>query len=145
MEVALPPAQSSKTSMNIGAELNRFREKLLDLSNMNRLLNYHKSTTRTIQIIDELPNHIFDRLVTKERSFSFLPKADARDEDAHKTDTITLSIRTIDDEGDHEQHELPPQVDVNGGTSKRHVDDKLQTELSDKRLERTLTVMLACC
>ncbi|MFN9768896.1 MAG: DUF4011 domain-containing protein, partial [Planctomycetota bacterium] len=46
--------------MDLASELERYREKLLDLSNRNPLLNYRKNT-RTIQIVDELPNQVFTR------------------------------------------------------------------------------------
>jgi hypothetical protein len=45
--------------LNLAAEIARFREKLLDLTNRNPLLNYRKSKSRTLQIIDELPDQIF--------------------------------------------------------------------------------------
>jgi very-short-patch-repair endonuclease len=51
-------------------DLERFREKLLDLSKRNALLNYRKSA-RTVQIVDELPNQIFERLVLQKKQFRF--------------------------------------------------------------------------
>lgn len=61
--------------MDLASELERYREKLLDLSNRNPLLNYRKNS-RTVQIVDELPNRIFDRLVNEKRQFRFLAAAD---------------------------------------------------------------------
>ena len=41
--------------IDLAQELNRYRERLLDLTAGNRLLNYRKSRTRTLAIVDELP------------------------------------------------------------------------------------------
>ena len=57
--------------VNLFTEMERFREKLLDLSMRNPLLNYRKSTRRTLQIVDELPEVIFQRLVGDGRTFAF--------------------------------------------------------------------------
>ena len=43
------------------------RERLLDLTLRNRLLNFRLSKQRTIHIVDEIPKEIFDILVLKER------------------------------------------------------------------------------
>jgi hypothetical protein len=61
--------------MDLASELERYREKLLDISNRNPLLNYSKNS-RTIQIVDELPNQIFARLVDDRRQFRFLAAGD---------------------------------------------------------------------
>ncbi|MFO0218514.1 MAG: DUF4011 domain-containing protein [Planctomycetota bacterium] len=61
--------------MDLASELERYREKLLDLSNRNPLLNYRKNT-RTIQIVDELPNQVFTRLVDDRKQFRFLAAPD---------------------------------------------------------------------
>ncbi len=52
--------------------LSKLREKLLDLSRRNRLLNF-RETARTIRIIDELPNETFNTLVAEEKSMIFIP------------------------------------------------------------------------
>ncbi len=40
------------------------RHALLDLTMRNRLLNFKSSRNRTVQVIDEIPSQIYDRLVT---------------------------------------------------------------------------------
>jgi hypothetical protein len=57
--------------LNLAAEIARFRERLLDLTNRNPLLNYRKSKSRTLQIIDELPDQVFSRLVLEGKRFRF--------------------------------------------------------------------------
>lgn len=50
-------------------EIERFRERLLDLSLRNPLLSYRKSKRRTLQIVDQLPNVIYERLVEVGKPF----------------------------------------------------------------------------
>ena len=130
--------------IDIELELNRFRQKLLDLSNINRLLNYRKSRTRTVQIVDELPNQIFERLVGKEKPFAFLPK-DEEEED-NQGEKVPGGIMLLTDgngelpqekEDDHELPEHPEDEAV----AKHHSDDKLQTDLTEKSLDRILNTI----
>lgn len=59
------------SSINIREELDRFRDRLLDLSNANRLLNYRKTKTRTIQVVDARLDQIMHRLVQQGRPYRF--------------------------------------------------------------------------
>jgi very-short-patch-repair endonuclease len=127
-------------SVDVRSELDRFRQKLLDLSNTNRLLNYRKSVTRTIQIVDELPNQLFERLVAKERPFSFLPKdetgsmefgGDAQGSSEGAAETLEFN---------DDVHELPAHPGNGERIAKHHADDKLQTDLSEKRFDRVLSL-----
>ncbi len=128
-----PPRGSA--SVDVSAELDRFRQRLLDLSNTNRLLNYRKSATRTIQIVDELPNEIFDRLVVKEKPFGFLPAEESTETPA-TSDIATTASNT---NGNGNTHELPAPPSDDSPNFRRHVDDKLQTDLTETRLDRVLT------
>ncbi len=74
-------------TIDIQKELDRFRENLIDLTNRNPLLNYRKSRRRTIEIIDELPDQIFDRLVGQGKSFRFDPLVD--DDDEGRVDSLS--------------------------------------------------------
>lgn len=64
------------TDVVLHREIERFRERLLDLSLRNPLLNYRKSKRRTLQLVDELPNVIFERLVDLGKSYTleFVPE-----------------------------------------------------------------------
>lgn len=59
--------------MQIQKQLQSARERLLDLTLRNRLLNFRPSKRRTIQVIDEIPTEIFNILVLKERVMQFKP------------------------------------------------------------------------
>lgn len=63
--------QEASSGIDIAAEVNRFLEKLLDLTNRNRLLSYRKTKRTTLQIVDELPNQIYEHLILKGKKFRF--------------------------------------------------------------------------
>ena len=107
--------------IDIAQEIDRHRKRLLDLTTNNRLLAYRKSRTRTLQIVDELPDQIFARLVASGKEFSFLP---------------TLEEDRIEFEPN--VWELP---ESNGPRRKEHFDSSLQTGLSEERLDKVLKTM----
>ncbi len=113
--------------IDVFEELNRFRERLLDLTSNNRLLNYRKSRNRSLQIIDELPDEIYSRLVTDGKQFRFLP--------------VDTSSST--DQSDTQQQlcfdcELPEQPDTDSDLLTRHTDNRLQTDRDPEQLESLL-------
>ena len=61
--------------VDLHQEIERFRERLLDLSLRNPLLNYRKSKRRTLQVVNELPDVMYERLVNtgKPLIFDFVP------------------------------------------------------------------------
>ena len=63
------------------AAIAKFREKLLDLSNRNNLLNlsFNARSNRNIRIIDELPNNVFNQLHNNEE-FELIPLPDPKNE-----------------------------------------------------------------
>lgn len=74
-------------------EIDRFRERLLDLSLRNPLLSYRKSKRRTLQVVDQLPNVIYDRLVEAGKPFTLdwvpdPPERNARDNADVRTPAI---------------------------------------------------------
>lgn len=70
---------SEKISELTHKALLKVRQKLLDLSKRNRLLNF-KETVRSIRIIDELPNQVFSTLVTEIKSMAIIPTEEHDDE-----------------------------------------------------------------
>jgi len=55
----------------IARELEAARQRLLDLTLRNRLLNYRPSALRSIRVIGELPAEIYDALVLREKALEF--------------------------------------------------------------------------
>ena len=74
--------------------IEKLRQRLLDLSNRNRLLNYkHSDRARThIRIIDELPDVLYERLKNDETlSFKALPEPEDEPKDEH-TDQFLMRL-----------------------------------------------------
>ena len=117
--------------IDISEEIHRFREKLLDLTNRNRLLNYRKSKRRTVEIFDELPNEIYKRLVENVKPFKFDHQPDADDE-SNKINSVATEDLTVS------QLSLPMAPTGEKLPEKKHTDDRLQTNLSEDRLETVL-------
>ncbi len=105
-------------------ELHAAREKLLDLTLRNKLLNYRTSKLRTIQVIDEIPKEIFDILVLNEQGMHF----------KHRDKTLNeITLETSDECEDLDMPWLYVE-DVS-----RHQTDKLlQTNLSNDDLQKRL-------
>jgi len=106
------------------AILENARRELLDLSTRNRLISTSRSSTRSsrLEIVDELSEEVFRRLVTDQKSMTFLP----------------VKEEEFDDE-EGEKHGLLIQPgDEDAELSARHTDDKLQTQLTSDRLQKRL-------
>ena len=58
----------------VQAQLDAARNRLLDLTLRNRLLNFRPTRRTTIQIVDEIPAEIWKLLVALRRAFSFLAR-----------------------------------------------------------------------
>lgn len=61
----------------IAEEIGRFREKLLELSNRNPLLNYRKTKLKTLEFEEESPDRVYRRLVDDGKQFRFAPRPEA--------------------------------------------------------------------
>lgn len=110
--------------IDIKAKLDELRTKLLDLTNRNRLLNFRLAKRRSVQIFDELPNQVYQRLVNDELGFYLKPL----DEEAN--------VAALPDNG-----ELTADLDLSEpdfDNAPHHNDDQLQTHLKVDKLETTL-------
>jgi hypothetical protein len=59
---------------DIERQLQAARQRLLDLTMRNRLLNFRPTKRKTIQGIDEIPREVFDILALQERVMEFRAK-----------------------------------------------------------------------
>ncbi|MCL4205812.1 MAG: DUF4011 domain-containing protein [Pirellulaceae bacterium] len=150
------------SSINIREELNRFRDRLLDLSNANRLLNYRKTKTRSVQIVHARLDHIMQRLVQQGKSFRFqwieepelrggrsprasqqrglpFPSFDQFKETKELgTDDVSgESLPSVEREGDQPRLDNPEQAPL----PVKQRDDTLQTDRTEAGLERVLTTI----
>ena len=60
----------------VASELHRARERLLDLTLRNRLLNFRPTRRTTIRIVDELPAEVWRLLVEEDRKLAFLARSE---------------------------------------------------------------------
>jgi very-short-patch-repair endonuclease len=118
---------SSDEQKRLQNQLLSWRDKLLDLNRRNKLININvgpKNLTM-LGIIDELPIQVYEHLSSTRRSFSFLPN-----EQFNEDQEQVIPIR----------HEVP--VYQPGSVTpdlEKYKDDKLQTNLSPKRLQTVLS------
>lgn len=120
-------------NISIHQLLENFRKKLLDLSRRNRLLNF-KDGSRTIRVVEELPNAIFDLLVNQEKKLEFSPTDEKLREkfEPHLNHTSSevgkerpiqrLNIYTLPVQGGNQK-------------SRKFTDNFLQTVHDEKQLE----------
>jgi len=114
--------------------LEESRRELLDLSTRNRLLAmplYSKSA-RILHIHDEKSDEVFRILVTESKSMVFQPipedeKSSVETDDNMKSDRIEEDLPQPEEE-----------IDEATGLAKRHVDTKLQTQLTSDKLQKRL-------
>lgn len=130
------------SGIDLATELNRFRERLLDLSNRNPLLNYRTSRVRTLEVVDELPDQVFHRLVNDGKSFRFKPQTEQTAEEPALALAVhaasSLESEVVDNATGFESAAINGDIPVDDG---RHTDDRLQTSLTPERLESVLKSM----
>jgi very-short-patch-repair endonuclease/DNA polymerase III delta prime subunit len=109
------------------SKLEKARRDLLDLTARNKLLNTPRSKSRSsrLEIIDELSDEVFRILVTQKKTMTFLS---IPDENEDEPDDEALLFQPEDD-------------DDSDGPAERHVDTKLQTSLTSKKLQTRLLAL----
>ena len=119
--------KSTSTKSKIEEAVRMARQRLLDLTLNNRLLNYRPSRRRTIQVVDEIPKEIFDILVLQPKTMRFKPSEISEEE-----------IRLLFQEEDlNEDLPLPNLPDTE--PLKHHTDRLLQTNLTKEELLKKLS------
>ena len=104
------------------------RARLLDQSRRNRLINY-KESARDIAIVDEMPDRVFEHLVTDSKYFTFDPQPDTEESQIGQLEIDNPSPRP---------RRLPASVKQGAPVERRFTDDRLQAAYNDKDLERRL-------
>jgi len=145
------PRDDGLFSGDVHAGLKHMREKLLDLTTRNRLLNFKHSARSSVRIIDELPDVLFGRLINQEKSFSFIPvqrlsRQERREyehdyrqdhglsqsEDVPEPDVRRVAIMR----GFDTSFEMP--FPAGDDFPEKHLDDKIQVLLYPEDLEASL-------
>lgn len=81
------------STVNLHDEIERFRERLLDLSLRNPLLSYRKSKRRTLQVVNELPDVMYERLIDSGKPFIFDFVPDPPKKKSENVDQVAASLQ----------------------------------------------------
>ncbi|MGK4339993.1 DUF3320 domain-containing protein [Ectopseudomonas oleovorans] len=128
-------------SSGISQKLQSSRKELLDIGLRNNMLNFRK-TAKTLMVVDELSEEVFNILYRQEKAMTFAPMARkklaelakaTKPEEAeadtasdaellHELDSLDWS--SVAGEGDEDE----------SGRARRHLDTRLQTAIDDERL-----------
>jgi len=108
-------------------KIEAWKNKLIDLSRRNPLLNFKATKVTTIKIIDELPTEVFKSMVVENNSFHFLPKEVSMEEFFDENE----SIQNDEPEGEFYVYDIAE-------LEEKHIDLNLQTNLTNERLQKNL-------
>ncbi|MBQ3641200.1 DUF4011 domain-containing protein [bacterium] len=122
-----------KRNKSIDKRIYKWKEKLIDLSKRNRLLNFKFTKFSTLRIIDEQPPEVYRTLVQGMQTLEFLP--------------IKINEEGIAEENKKSLERLNEGIEFNpqefeiyevGELESKHKDKYLQTKLSKDDLVKTL-------
>ena len=117
------------TVSEIAKELEQARERLLDLTMRNRMLNFLPTKLSTIRVVDERPREVYDRLVLNEHLMKFQAKPEEKRASKDLSDEKSKNEYDGNDESwNFDTSQIP----------KEHIDRFLQTELTVAELDRRL-------
>ena len=154
--------QSKSQDQIVEDALERLKRKLLDLSRRNSLLNY-KPAKRSIRIVDQLPDVIFDELVTKGKSILLTPLPDPDPETEEEREKEKVQKHPLFDVLNYDEGETKGEVQFQScGSGKEvdanyelptvssiypeeHIGNKFQTDLVSQVLERRCKKLSADC
>lgn len=142
---------SEKIQHQIAVRLEELREKLLDLSARNKLLNFRHTKTNSIRAVDELPNQLFDHLRKGHRLY-FAPVPFPTDRELAKYRSAEEGVPraratrrplTPPPAEEWAQHcgiepRYDPPVDTGDSDAHKHRDNQIQTLLYPEELESRL-------
>jgi len=111
------------------ATLEKTRQKLLDNTKRNRLINY-RETAKDVAVIDEMADLVFEDLVFEEKCFYFSCYEEIDDEDV-KSDLFSEEVA-------EPNRTLPETNGARHSVDDKYSDEFLQTPYVDKDLERRL-------
>lgn len=122
---------------SIASRLEASRKDLLDLGLRNPLLNYRPSSSKGIEVVDELPTEVFRILVREGRTMTFKagPESPVAETSGGHEDLASAAAPT---ETDFPTPLLQPDEPSSGGPAERHLDRQLQTTVSSEKLQSRL-------
>jgi very-short-patch-repair endonuclease/predicted nucleic-acid-binding protein len=110
--------------------IKRWKEKLIDLSKRNRLLNFRSTKVTTIKIVDELPSEILNLLALENEGMEFVP-VETEGEDLFSAQS---SSQPKEDGEPAEEFKKYKKEEL----EERHKDNYLQTNLTKEHLAKNL-------
>lgn len=119
----------------INQKLQSSRKELLDIGLRNNMLNFRK-TAKTLMVVDELSEEVFNLLYRQEKAMTFSPMARkkleelAKQEGAESEEALLSELESQDYAGIFAEADDEDET----GKSRRHLDTRLQTALSDEKL-----------
>ncbi len=111
--------------------IKRWKDKLIDLTKRNRLINFRPTKVTTIKVVDEIPSEIFKIIIINNNTMEFLPieeEEEVPNEDSDQAKKIKEK---------HFQTQEFIAYDENG-LEEFHTDNYLQSNLNKKELQRNL-------
>lgn len=128
------PSKQEKYNNVIEKRISKWKEKLIDLSKRNRLLNFKHTKSSTLRIIDEQPPEIYRFLVHNLKTMSFLP-ININEESLPEEEKLSLEDLNEGIEFKSQEFEEYEIDDLD----KKHVDNFLQTKLPEKEMNHVLS------
>ena len=148
---------SSVVNSDALASLEHLRHKLLDLSGRNRLLSFKHTRTNCIRAVDEVPNQLFEALVSGGKSFKYgavpepsvldlrryaeaeqgVPRAEIPEAELNRPRPEVWAQHL----GIEIEHELP--IDLHAERPRQHTDSCIQTALYADQLDTRLRKLLS--
>jgi len=107
--------------------IKKWKDKLVDLSKRNRLLNFRPTKVTTIKIIDELPPEVLSTLAVQNEGMEFLP-LDLEEGELFKEDNANIEKEFSEEFQTYKKEELKD----------KHKDKYLQTDLTKDKLPKNL-------
>jgi DNA polymerase III delta prime subunit len=111
------------------------RQRLLDLSRRNRMINYRQRKLWTLQIVNEIPSAIYDLLVLREQTMRFKPTVSKL---SRKNQTVAEVGNVLIEELFEEDKEIWTLVEPTTTVESRHSDRYLQTNKEPEDLQKQL-------
>ncbi|MDP8263693.1 MAG: DUF4011 domain-containing protein [Candidatus Ancaeobacter aquaticus] len=112
----------------------RWKNKLIDLTKRNRLVNFKPTKVTTVRIVDEQPPEVFATLVTKLKSMDFLSIPESEEEGE---DEETEGVESVEEDKIETQTKKFKKYNKDNLEAK-HIDIHLQTNLTTGQLAKNL-------
>ena len=126
--------ENNLSDKNIEKRIYKWKEKLIDLSKRNRLLNFKSTKTSTLRIIDEQPPEVYRALVQNSQEMEFLhinvDDSSSNEDEKKSVEELNAGIEFKTQEfSGYEVEDL----------ERKYVDKYLQTKRSKNELTKVLT------